>query len=581
MRAYEDLDREVAQYIADVKGGRVVAGRLVRLAVERHLRDLRNGKKRGLRYNRLRARRAIWWVQNRCRHSKGRWANEPFVLAPWQKFILAQIFGWERLRDSGWRRRYRTAFVRIARKNGKSELAAAVGLIMLLLTGETEPGAEVYSAATTREQASLTWQAAHQMVKKSPLLRREVKQVSSRYTLTHVDTGSKFSAVASDHDTLDGLSPLLNIIDEYHAHPDSKVRDVLDSGMGARREPLTLIITTAGERRSGPCWDQEVDCVRALEAVGEEAGTYDDVFAYIAQLDDGDDPFNETVWEKANPNIGVSIELDAMRIEATVARRKPSALLEFLRKRCNLYTETSNAWIQLDAWDAMKEAPPADERNKMLPPPPPAGEKKKRSVVALDLSATMDYTFGLAMLEPDEAGMQDIYCAPFIPADTLIDRMNRDRAPVKTWSDEGWLVATPGNVVDQDALKEWLVNLRDRVEVLEVSMDPHNASKLQTELMALGFNVVAVTQTAPSMSPLIKETEKAIHSKRFRHGGHPVLRWMMANVACTKDSKENYFLNKQKSRDRIDGAVCLCMARGRWEHQKAPRQMSLSVMVLG
>ena len=135
MRAYEDLDREVAQYIADVKGGRIVAGRLVRLAIERHLRDLRNGKKRGLRYNRLRARRAIWWVQNRCRHSKGRWANEPFVLAPWQKFILSQIFGWERLRDSGWRRRYRTAFVRIARKNGKSELAAAVGLIMLLLTG--------------------------------------------------------------------------------------------------------------------------------------------------------------------------------------------------------------------------------------------------------------------------------------------------------------------------------------------------------------------------------------------------------------------------------------------------------------
>lgn len=581
MSAHDALDREVAEYIRDVRKGEKVVGRLERLAVERHVRDLRHGPKRNLRFNLKRGRRAVWWIQNRCRFSKGRWSSEPFILSPWQKFVVYMVFGWERLSGEKWKRRFRTAYVRVARKNGKTELAAAIGLLFLLLAQESEPGAEIYSAATTKDQAALCWRAAHSMVKKSPELRRAVKQNPSRYNLVFTETESRFEALAADYDSLDGKSPLLNIIDEYHAHPNSDVRDVLDSGMGAREQPLTLIITTAGEKRSGACHEQEVDCIKALEALGEEAGAYDDVFGYIAQLDDEDDPADETKWPKANPNLGQSVTLEGLRVDARAAKRKPSSWQEFVRKKCNRWLESSNAWIALDGWDKMEEAPAADPHNRMLPPQPGPDGKKRRAVIALDLSSVRDYTYGLCMTEPDERGLYDIYCAPFIPAERLIDRMNSERAPVKNWADEGFLIATPGNVVDQDELKQWVLNCRERVEILEVAMDPHNASKLQTELKGLGFNVTSVNQNAPTLSQMIKETEKSIEKGHFRHGGHPVLRWMMANVACTKDAKENYFLNKDKSTDKIDGVVCLVMARGRWDHQKGPRQLHLGVVMAG
>lgn len=552
MRQAAELEAEVHGYVDGVVARRVVVGRLARLAVERHMRDLEAARRgeRGLRFNTKRALRALWWMENRLRFSKGVWAGQPFRLAPWQCFVVWCLFGWERQVDGAWQRRFRTGYLSVARKNGKTELVAAIGLLMLVVPGEAEPGGEIYAAATKRDQAAICWRAAASMTRKSPLLKREIGVHDSRQNLSHYETESKFESVSSDADTLDGLSPLLGIVDEYHAHPNSAVFDVLESGMGARREPLMLVPTTAGEKRQGACWDLETDAVKILEGIGEAEGSGDDLFAFIARLDDGDDWSNEAVWPKANPNLGVSCQAEKVRIAARVARRRPSALNEFLRKHMNLWTEVNTAWLPLPEWDACAD------------PVEPEKLRGERCFVGIDLSATSDYTAGVAAF-PRPDGCFEILPRFWIPAETLIERTHTDRVPVNQWVERGLVVATPGNVVDQDAVKDWLLNLRERHDVVEVPMDPHNATKLQAELQALRFQVVSMRQGWVTMSPAIKQTEVFIRQRRLRHGGNPVLRWMFSNVALKRDANDNLSLHKGRSADRIDGIVALVMAIGR------------------
>lgn len=556
MRAADELEREVGDYISGVLSGAVVAGRLVRLAVERHQRDLVAAARgeRGLRFNRRRALRAMWWMEHRLRFSKGEWARKPFRFAPWQSFIVWNLFGWERFVDGRWIRRYRTAYLSLARKQGKSELVAGIGLLCLVVAGEAEAGGEVYAAATKRDQAHIVWESAARMVRASPLLKKEIGVHDARHNLAHYETGSKFETVSADADTLDGLSPLVGIVDEYHAHPTTEVYDVIESGMGARREPLMLVPTTAGAKRQGPCWDLESDAVKILEGIGEAEGSGDDLFAFIARLDEGDEWTNEAVWPKANPNLGVSCHAEKLRIGARVARRRPSALNEFLRKHMNLWTEVSTAWLPMDAWDAPEVCAPIDA-DKL---------RGRRCFAGIDLSAVSDYTAGAAVFPPakDDPAW---YVVPafWIPDETLVERSRTDRVPITTWVERGLVTATAGPVVDQDAVKEWLLNLRERYDVVEVPMDPHNATKLQTELMALKFTVVSMRQGWVTMSPAIKQAEILVRSKALRHGGNPVLRWMFSNVALKRDANDNLSLNKARSGDRIDGIVAMVMAIGR------------------
>lgn len=562
MRAADEIGADVESYVEGVIGGQTITGRLVRLAVERHVRDLKMGPMRGLRFNRKRGLRAAWWMENRLRFSKGLWAGKPFRLERWQAFVVVSLFGWERMVDGRWLRRFRTGYLSVARKNGKTELVAAIGLLMLVLPQESEPAAEIYVAATKKDQAALCWQAAARMVKRSPMLKAEIGVHESRYNLSHYESESKFEAVASDSDTLDGPSPLCGIIDEYHAHPNSDVFDVIESGMGARLEPLMLVPTTAGQKRQGACWDLETDAVKILEGIGEAEGAGDDLFAFIARLDDGDDWANEMAWPKANPNMGVSVHTEKLRVGARVAKRRPGALNEYLRKHMNLWTEVSTAWLPMPDWDACAGAPAGEleqfrrDLSEQL--------RGRRCFVGIDLSAVADYTAGVAVFPPETPdGPFDILCKFWIPAETLIEREKTDRVPVVQWVEKGLVEATAGPVVDQDAVKNWLINLREKYDVTEVPMDPHNATKLQTELLALGFVVVNMRQGWVTMSPAIKETEILIRNRKIRHGGHPVLRWMFSNVALKKDANDNLALDKGRSGDRIDGATSLVMGVGR------------------
>lgn len=570
MRAAGEIEADVEAYIEGVRGGVLVAGRYVRLAVERHLRDLEHGPDRGLRFNRTRALRAAWWMENRLRFSKGEWAGKPFRLAPWQAFCLVSLFGWERRVDGRWLRRFRTGYLSVARKNGKSEFVAGIGVLMMILAGEAEPGGELYAAATKRDQAAIVWRAAASMVRKSPILRKAVGVHESRHNLSHYENESRFETVSSDYNTLDGLSPLLGIIDEYHAHPDSTVFDVIESGMGARREPLMLVPTTAGERRQGACWDLESDAVKILEGIGEAEGAGDDLFAFIARLDDGDDWANEAVWPKANPNLGVSVHAEKLRIGARVAKRRAGALNEFLRKHMNLWTEVSTAWLPMPVWDGCSAATPyAKDVEK-------DGLRGEKCYVALDLSSVSDYTAGVAVFPPTEKrSFWDLIAGFWIPAETLIERSQSDRVPVNRWVEDGLVTATAGDVVDQDAVKLWLLGLQERYEIVAVPMDPYNATKLQTELQGLGFVVVSMRQGWVTMSPAIKQTEILLRKKLIRHGGNPVLRWMFSNVALKRDPNDNLSLHKGRSAGRIDGIVSLAMGVGLAVAQAEPEGPSV------
>ncbi len=546
----DEIEADVHAYIDGVRDGSIVAGRTVRLAVERHVRDLTRGKARGLRFNKRRGLRALWWIENRCRFTKGQWAGQPFRLAPWQAFIVWCLFGWERRTRGHWLRRFRVAYVSVARKNGKTELAAALGLIFLLVPGEAEAGGEIYSAATKRDQAAYCWRAAASMVKRSRVLKAEIGVHESRQNLAHYESDSRFETVASDADTLDGLGPLLAIIDEYHAHPDSSVFDVLETGMGARREPLMLVTTTAGAKRQGACWDLETDAVKILEGIGEPEGAGDDLFAFIARLDEGDAWGNQRVWIKANPNLGVSCHEEKLQAAYRAARRRTGALPEFLRKHMNLWKETSSAWMGMPEWDGCSA--PVDRE----------ALRGARCFVGLDLSAVADYTAAIAVFPRDD-GFMDVLPAFWIPTETLVERSHTDRVPVMQWVEQGLVTATDGEVVDQDAVKQWLLNLREWADVVEVPTDPHNATKLQTELLQLGFQVVSMRQGWVTMSPAIKQTEIFVRKKLLRHGGNPVLRWMFSNVALKRDAHDNLSLHKGRSADRIDGIVSLVMAIGR------------------
>jgi phage terminase large subunit-like protein len=552
MRSTDEIEADVHAYIDQVREGSIVTGRYVQLAVRRHVRDLVRGKARKLRFNKKRAMRALWWIEHRGRFTKGEWAGGPFRLSPWQAFIIWCVFGWERKVDGRWLRRFRVAYMSVARKNGKTELAAVIGLIFMVVPGEAEPGGEIYSAATKRDQAAICWRSAAGMVKRNRVLKSEIGIHESRQNLSHYDTDSRFETVSSEADTLDGLGPLMAIIDEYHAHPDSSVFEVLETGMGARREPLMLITTTAGAKRQGACWELETDAVKILEGIGEAEGSGDDLFAFIARLDEGDDWGDERLWPKANPNLNVSCYAEKLRAAHRAARRRTGAVNEFLRKHMNLWTEVSSAWMGMPEWDGCSG--PVDlEALKGA---------RARCFVGLDLSAIADYTAAVAVF-PREDGVMDVVSAFWIPAETLVERGRTDRVPVMQWVEQGLVTATGGNVVDQDAVKQWLVDLREWADVTEVPTDPHNATKLQTELMKLGFPVVSMRQGWVTMSPAIKQTEILVRKKQLRHGGNPVLRWMFSNVALKRDSHDNLSLHKGRSADRIDGIVALAMAVGR------------------
>lgn len=524
-------------YAEDVITGRIPVGRLVKLACERHIEDMANGRERGIYFDEGAANWAIEFF-TKLQHSKGEWAGGSFELAPWQAFIVGSLFGWK---QQDGRRRFRVAYCEVARKNGKTTLAAGIGLLLAFFDGE--PGAEVYAAATKRDQAKIAWGDARAMVLASAPLKQRINVLVGNL---HSETNrSKFEPLGADTDGMDGLNIHGVIIDELHAHKTRAMWDVIQTATGARRQPLTFAITTAGFDKRTICWEQHDYGVKVLEGILAD----DTFFPYIATIDEGDDWRDREVWAKANPNLGVSAKSDDMERKAEKAKQVPGEVNAFLRLHLDVWTTQTSRWLSDELWATGDGAVDA------------GALKGRPCYAALALSSTRDIS-ALVLWFPDDAGGGDVLPFFFVPEDNVQDRSRVDMVPYDSWVDEGLITATPGNVVDYEAIRDKVNELGLVYEIREIGSKRWNTPQIQQQLMGDGFEVKQFGDGYKDMSPGSKELEKMLREGKLRHGGNAVLRWMASNVAVRMDAEEHIRPDKEASTERFDGIEALIMAIG-------------------
>lgn len=543
------LDFQAEQYVDDVLAGRQVASRWVRLACERHRRDLEQGAARGLRFDE-RAAKLMLAFFSVLRHSKGEWAGRPIVLEPWQQFHLWNLFGW--LREDG-TRRFRTGYLEVARKNGKSTIGAGIGLYLLAADGE--PGAEIYTAATKRDQARIIHQESVRMVKQSPVLARDLTLYKDN--IHNRTTFSKFEPLGRDSQTMDGLNVHGAIIDELHAHPTGELWDVLETGTGSRRQPLMYAVTTAGNRRQSICGQFHDYTEKVLSQVVEDDAWHGLIYSLDRDRESGEleDWENEESWVKANPNLGVSKKRSDMQDKAAKAKAMPARLNAFLQKELNIWVSGAARWIDPDRWRACNL--------RTIDPAELAGRK---CYGGLDLSSTLDITAWLLVFPPlpgDGDTIYDILCRFWIPADNIAERVKRDRVPYDAWLRQGLLTATPGNVVDYDFILAQIRADASLYKIQEIAFDPWNATDVSNKLSDDGATMVEFRQGFYSMNPAMKSLEVAIQRRSINHGGNQVLAWMADNLVARQDPAGNLKPDKDQSREKIDGMVALIMGHHR------------------
>lgn len=541
----------VHRYLDGVRDGSIIAGSLVRLAVQRHLADLESGAARGLTFDPVKAAQAITFL-NYLKHSKGEWAGKPFKLEPWQQFILWVVFGWHRADGT---RRFRTAYLEVARKNGKSTISAGVGL--KLAFADDEAGAEVYSCATKKDQALITHDEATRMVRATPQL-SSVVQIF-KHNLTRLDRHQKYEPLGADEDTLDGLNVHGAIIDELHAHRTRGVFDLMDTATGARRQPLLFAITTAGvdQTDASICWEQHCYAEQILKGVIQD----DNYFAYICAMDEGDNWQDERNWYKANPNLGVSKKLEYMRDQARKAAKMPGFLNTFLRLELNKWTQQVTRWIDMSLWDA-NAGPPILEEDL-------AG---RRCFGGLDLSSVSDLT-AWVLVFPDPVDPDRLTVLPrlWCPEAKISDDANRYRDQYARWARDGWLLVTPGNAIDYATIKAQILEDASVFAIQEVAVDRlFQGYQLSMELADEGLTVAACGMGYMSMAGPTAELERRLLAAKLRHGGHPVLKWMANNVAIKTDPAGNKKPDKAQSQGKIDGIIGILLALDRvMRHQTA------------
>ena len=536
------------KYMEDVISRKIPACKWVVRACERQLDDLQNGQKRGLYFDTEKANEICNYVEQ-LPHTKGIWARrgELLKLEPWQSFILTTVFGWYRKSDNC--RRFRTGYTEVARKNAKSTLSSGIGLYMLTKDGEM--GAEVYSAATTRDQAKIVFNDSQRMGKKTPQLKKKYGMEVHAHSISVLDTASKMEPLSAEGGTLDGLNIHCAIIDELHAHKTRDVWDVLETATGSRSQPLMWTITTAGSNRSGICYEQRMYVTKLLDRVLED----DSYFGIIYTIDDGvdkefpaDDWTDPKCWAKANPNLGVSVYLDDMERLARKAQQMPSATNNFLTKRLNIWVNADTAWMDMRAWDRRSDS--SLHPDQFL---------SKEVYASLDLSSKTDLA-ALNFLFPEEEGKFATFTRFYLPEDTIEEARN---SQYSGWVRSGYIVTTPGNTIDYDIIEDDIRELISKYDVKEVPYDPFQATQLSTHMVAEGVPMVEMRPTVLNFSEPMKELEAMILDGRLRHDGNPVMTWMISNVVSHMDNKDNIYPRKELPENKIDGPVALIMGLGR------------------
>jgi phage terminase large subunit-like protein len=486
---------------------------------------------------------AVRFFEENLTHSKGELGGKPFVLEQWQKDYVSKLFG----TMNGDVRQYRTSLLAIPRKNGKSTLCAGIALKLMF---DGEPGAEIYSCAADRDQARLVFEMAKVCVENSPKLRSRLRVF--RNSIVREDTHTTYKALSAEAFTKHGLNAHGIIFDELHAQPDRELWDVMTTSTGARRQPLCVAITTAGYDRKSICWE----IWRYALAVRDGAIKDSTFLPAIYAAEAADDWTAEDTWRKANPNLGVSVKLDDLRVRCKRAQDMPSEENTFKRLHLNMWTEQDTRFLQMSHWAQGDK-------------PCPVMLDGRECFGGLDLATTYDTTC-FCLLFPLDDGT--FWAEPhfWIPEDNMRDRVKRDRVPYDVWAKAGKLHLTPGNVTDFDKVRADIVALSKKYNIRQVAIDRWNAHQITGQLQGDGINVLGFGQGYGSMSSPTAALEAAVVGGKLLHGGHPVLAWQASNVAVQSDHQGNKKPSKAKSTERIDGIVALIMALGIHATSTAP-----------
>jgi phage terminase large subunit-like protein len=546
------------QYVQDVLSGKQVACRWVKLACQRHLDDLEKGEERGIHFDHEAAQLTIAFF-SLLKNSKGEWAGQYLVLQPWQQFTIAMIFGWKRADGN---RRFRIAYEEVARKNGKSTIGAGLGLKLLLADGE--PGAEIYTAATKKDQARIIHSEATRMAKSSPAIQKMVQIV--RDNIYIVDTASKYEPLGADADSTDGLNVHGGLIDELHAHKTNELFEVLNTATGSRRQALIFEITTAGFNRQTICFEHNEYTKKVLSGIIQDDSWFGIIYTLDIEEDKdgnfrGDDWEDETVWVKSNPNLGISKKIEDMRKKAKLAKEIPSALNAFLRKELNVWTQSETKWVPREHWDLCGDAVNPD------------GLQGRTAYAAIDLSSNSDITAYILVFPPNKEGDKfQVLRRFYVPDEAIYERTHNDRVPYEAWLREGHITNTPGNVTDYDFIIEQIDQDMQVFDIKELAFDPWGSTMFQTKVQELCGEdfLVQFRQGYRSMSPAMKEMERLILNHMLAHGNDPVLNWMADNLVVRTDPAGNIKPDKEKSLEKIDGMVALAMAIDRCVRHEGP-----------
>lgn len=496
-------------------------------------------------FDERKAQRVVRFIEA-LRHTKGEFHGQPFRLLPWQEKIIRDVFGTVRDDDLSMRQ-YTTAYIEIPKKNGKSELGAAIALNMLI--NDDEWKAEVYSCASDRQQAAIVFDVAVDMVRQSPALMKRVKIIPSTRRMIYQPTGSIYQVLSSEVATKHGLNVSACIFDELHTQPTRALYDVMTQGSGdARKQPLWFLLTTAGTDRNSICWEVHQKALDILERRKIDPRFYPVLFG----LPDEADWTNEENWYRANPSLDHTITIDKVRDAFHKAQETPADENQFRQLRLNQWVKQSVRWMPMDKWD---------ECGGVVDPYALEG---RACYAGLDLSSTSDLT-ALVLVFPPTSEDEPYIALPFfwLPEETLSLRVRRDHVPYDQWAKCGFIQTTEGNVVHYGFIERFICELGERYNIREIAHDRWNATMMVQTLEDDGFTMVPFGQGFKDMSPPTKELMRIVLEHKLCHGGHPVLRWNMDNAFVRTDPAGNLKLDKEKSTEKVDGAVALVMALDR------------------
>ena len=499
-------------------------------------------------YDKKKADRAVTFIENLC-HTKGKWAGTPFWLLPWQEQLIRDIFGI--VKPDG-NRQFRTAFVEICKKVGKSELAAAVALY--LLYADNEPSAEVYGAAADRQQASIVFDVAKQMVEMSPALMKRSKLMGATKRIVNYSNAGYYQVLSAEVGGKHGFSVSGLVFDEIHTQPNRQLYDVLTKGSSdARQNPLHFIITTAGNDRHSIAYELHTKAVDILEGRRVDPTFYPVVYG----LKDDEDWEDEANWYKVNPSLGYTVDIERLRDAYREAKQNPADEITFKWLRCNMWVSSTVAWIPDAIYMRGNEPIDMDAL---------AG---RDCYAGLDLSSTGDIT-ALVLIFPPRDEEEKYVLLPYfwIPEETIPRRVKANSVPYDIWEKQGYIMSTEGNVIHYDFIEKFIMDLSEKYHILEIAVDRWNATQMIQNLEGEGFTIVPFGQGFSSMSAPTKEFYRLLMEGRIIHGGNPVLRWMAGNVVIDTDPAGNIKVTKAKSKEKIDGIVAAIMALDRCIRQE-------------